>query len=300
VRALGFALFVLLAGACSGARPKPAQGRVVNTAELPARERELWESYHAGGAGWEIERERVLADPELARFLVDNLLRELIQSYDRSRIARAGEQPGPFERAGTELVRLAPSSTAVLAEALALHDGVVAFLAADLLVRIGTPALEPVQAKLAHAQPEVRRRAAELLGRLPHAGEAEARIEESLGSRAEKDEAWIVRAQAAQALGARGAQHTHKGYAAGVLARCLCDPDPSVAESAANALRALAEPRAIPILIDALERSAARGNVAALRSTQAALRELSGQKLDRTPEEWRRWWREDGERALVH
>ncbi len=268
--------------------------------ELPAPEREVWERYRAGGAAWEVERERVLADAQLSRFLVDNLLREMIRSYDRSRLSRPGEQAGPFERAGTELVRLAPRSTPVLAEMLALHDGVVAFLAADLLARIGTPALEPVCAKLSDPEAEVRRRAAELLGRLPHAGEAEARIEERLGTCVEHEKVWIVRAQAAEALGARGARHTHKGYAAGVLARCLGDADPAVAESAAKALRVLAEPRAIPILIDALERNAGRGDLAALRATQAALRELSGQQRDRTPEEWRAWWREAGERELVH
>jgi hypothetical protein len=300
VRPLALALLGLLAGACSSSRPQHEPGRLVRADELPVREREVWERYHAGGAGWELERERVLADPELARFLVDNLVRELVQSYDRSRLARPGEQAGPFERAGAELVRLAPCSTSVLAEMLALHDGIVSFLAADLLARIGCKALEPVCAKLGHEQAEVRRRAAELLGRLPHAGASEVDVEERLGARAEKDEAWIVRAQAAQALGARGALHTHKGYAAGVLARCLCDADPAVAESAAKGLRALAEPRAIPILIDALERNAARGDVAALRATQGALRELSGQSLDRTPEEWRRWWREEGERTLVH
>jgi hypothetical protein len=285
--------------ACA-APAQPGAGRVVPEQQLPARERAVWECYHAGGAAWELERERVLADPQLARFVVDNLLRELIRSYDRSHLARAGEQPGPFERAGAELVLLAPCSTPVLAEALALHDGVVAFLAADLLLRIGAPALEPVSAKLGHPEPEVRRRAAELLGNLPHAGEGEARIEERLGGLAERDTAWIVRAQAAQALGARAARHTHKGYAAGVLARCLCDADPAVAERAATGLRTLAEPRVIPILIDALERNAARGDLAALRATRASLRELSGEKRDRTPEEWRDWWRETGERALVH
>ena len=35
-------------------------------------------------------------------------------------------------------------------------------------------------------------------------------------------------------------------------------------------------------------------------SEKAALRGLSGQTKDRAPEEWRRWWRETGERELVH
>jgi HEAT repeats len=295
-------LAVLLLGLCACAAPesRAGAGKVVPAGELPARERELWEHYHAGGPAWEAERERALADPGLSRFLVDNLVREMVRSYDQSRLSHTGQQPGPFERAGAELVLLAPRSTSVLAEMIALRDGIVSFLAADLLVRIGAPALEPVRAKLAHPEAEVRRRAAELLGRLPHAGEAETELERALGTCAEKDPAWIVRAQAAQALGARGAHHTHKGYAAGVLARCLGDADSTVAESAAKGLCALGEPRVIPILIDALERHAARGDVVAMRATQQSLRELSGQKTDRTAEEWRRWWSESGERTLVH
>ncbi len=300
MRTLALACLACLAGGCAGSRPQPVEGRVVPAGELPAPEREVWERYQAGGPDWEAERARVLADAQLSRFLVDNLLREMIRSYDHSRLSRPGEQPGPFERAGAELVLCAARSTPALAEMLALHDGVLAFLAADLLARIGAQALDPVCAKLGHDEPEVRRRAAELLGRLPHAGDAEPRVEQSLGERAEHDTAWIVRAQAAGALGARAAQHTHKGYAAGVLARCLGDADSAVVESAAKALRVLAEPRAIPILIDALERNAGRGDLAALRATQAALRELSGQQRDRTPEEWRSWWREAGERELVH
>ena len=293
-------LLALLACACSSSRPNPVEGRVVPADELPAAQREVWRLYQAGGPAWEAERARVLADAALSRFLVDNLLRELVRSYDRSRLSRPGEQPGPFERAGAELVACAARSTQPLAEMLALHDGVVAFLAADVLARIGAGATEPVCAKLEHADVEVRRRAAELLGRLGHAGEDEPRVEQMLGQHAEHDAAWIVRAQAAESLGARGARHTHKGYAAGVLARCLGDADPAVAESAAKGLRALAEPRAIPLLIDALERNASRGDLAALRATQAALRGLSGEAKDRTPEEWRRWWRETGERELVH
>ncbi|MBK7643627.1 MAG: HEAT repeat domain-containing protein [Planctomycetes bacterium] len=300
MRHLAIPFLILGVAACAAPRGPADSGRVVREDELPAREREVWESYHAGGPAWELERERVLADPGLARFLVDNLVREMVQSYDHSRLASSGERAGPFERACDELVRCAGASTPVLAEMLALRDGIVSFLAADLLARIGASALEPVRAKLGSGQAEVRRRAAELLGRLPNAGAAEGRVEEGLGALAERDPAWIVRAQAAQALGARGAQHAHKGYAAGVLARCLADPDPAVVESATKGLRALAEPRAIPILIDALERSSSSGNVSALHAAQDALRALSGEQADRSPAEWRRWWTEVGERALVH
>lgn len=293
-------LALLLLAGCSTPRSSSQGGEIVRPEALPANEREVWELYHSGGAKWELERERVLADPNLARFLVDNLVREMVKSYDRSRLAHTGEQRGPFERACDELVLLEKHSTPVLAEMLGLRDGIVSFLAAELLVRIGAPANEPVRAKLDDPEAEVRRRAAELLGRLPPAGEAEVALEEHLGRLAQGDKAWIVRAQAAQALGARGSRHTHKGYAAGVLARCLSDTDPAVSESAAKGLLALAEPRAIPFLIDALERNSARGDVAALRTTQEALRGLSGEKRDRSCEEWRAWWREIGERKLVH
>lgn len=291
---------LLLCAACSTPRSGSQGGEIVRPEALPTNEREAWELYHAGGAKWELERERVLADPNLSRFLVDNLVREMVKSYDRSRLAHTGEQQGPFERACDELVLLQKHSIPVLAEMLGLRDGIVAFLASELLVRIGAPANEPVRNKLDDPTPEVRRRASELLGRLPPAGEREVALEEHLGRIAQNDKAWIVRAQAAQALGARGSRHTHKGYAAGVLARCLSDADPAVSESAAKGLLTLAEPRAIPFLIDALERNSARGDLAALRTTQEALRGLSGEKQDRGPEEWRAWWRETGERKLVH
>jgi hypothetical protein len=300
VRPLPCLALLLLVPACSTPHSGSQEGRVVRPEQLPTREREVWELYHAGGAKWELERERVLADPALSRFVVDNLVREMVKSYDRSRLARTGEQQGPFERACDELVLFAKDSTPVLAEMLGLRDGIVSFLAAELLVRIGVAANEPVRTKLDDPEPEVRRRAAELLGRLPPAGEAEAALEEHLGRIAQNDKAWIMRAQAAQALGARGSRHTHKGYAAGVLARCLSDTDPAVSESAAKGLLTLAEPRAIPFLIDALERNSARGDVAALRTTQQALRGLSGEKQDRSCEEWRAWWRDIGERKLVH
>jgi len=293
-------LALLVLCACSAPHSGSQDGRIVRADELPKNERAAWELYHAGGAPWELERERVLADPNLARFVVDNLVREMVKNYDRSHLAHTGEQQGPFERACDELVLFAKDSTPVLAEMLGLRDGIVSFLASDLLVRIGARANEPVRNKLDDPAPEVRRRAAELLGRLPNAGEGEVALEEHLGRLAQNDKAWIVRAQAAQALGSRGARHTHKGYAAGVLARCLTDTDPAVSESAAKGLLTLAEPRAIPFLIDALERNSARGDLSALRTTQEALHGLSGEKQDRSPEEWRRWWSETGERALVH
>lgn len=294
-------LLLVLGSACAGQAARAPAGSVVQEAQLPARERGVWEHYHAGGAAWELDRERVLADPALGRFVVDNLVREMVASYDRSRLARSGERAGPFERAQAELVVLAPLSTPVLVELVGVRDGIVSFLGADLLARIGAPALHPLLAKLGDPQAEVRRRAAELFARLPRGASSaeEAQVGEALAKLVRSDSAWIVRAQAARTLGARGARDAHKGFAAGVLTRALSDTDAAVVESAASALRELAEPRAVPLLVDALERSLAAGDLAAARAAQESLRSLTGYKRDLLPQEWRRWWADEGERATL-
>jgi hypothetical protein len=287
------ALCVLLATTLAACKSDESakSPRVVPTSELPADLRATWDVYRAGGAAWEIERERVLDDPERLRFVVDNLVIEMVRSYERSRLSKAGEMEGPFERSQRELALLYPGSAPVLAELLAVRDGIVAFLAADVLERIGEPALTPVARKLEDETPEVRRRAAELLGDLPHGGKDEPAIHERLGKTVKSDTEWIVRAQAAQSLGRRGARHDHKGYCQAVLSRALSDADPAVVASACIGLAELSEPRAIPAIIDALERAGASGELKVVRAAQDALRALSGVDRDQEPAEWSSWWR---------
>jgi hypothetical protein len=261
--------------------------RVVPPAELPEDLR----------ATWEIERERVIADPARLRFVVDNLVIEMVRAYERSRLTTPGQVEGPFERAQRELVLMPAGSTPVLVELLAVKDGIVAFLAADVLQKIGAPALDGVTQKLASETPEVRRRSAELLAKLPQGGAREPAIHEALGALVKSDEQWIVRAQAAETLGVRGARHDHKGYCLAVLSRALQDPDPAVVTSACAALATLAEPRAIPVLIQALERRAASGDLKGVRAAQEALRSLSGVERDLGPAEWASWWRDQGRSA---
>ena len=285
------ALGALLGSCASG--PAPAEGSgaaIVPAASLPERERAAWEAWKKGGASWELERERALADPALARFLVDNLIRVLVRSYDRSAIARAGEAPGPFERAQADLVALAPLSAPVLARLVAVEDGIVAFLAADTLAQIGAPAVEPALALLEEPAAEPRRRGAELLAGLPPAGDAEARVVDALARRAAEDEAWIVRAQSLRTLGARGAREAERGRHAALLSRALRDPDPTVVATALEALGALGEPRAVPAVIDALARAGAAGDPGAARAAQAALERLTGERGERDPAAWRRVW----------
>lgn len=287
-------LAALLAAGCSTAREaRPAKpAPIVKPEDLPARHRAILEAWKKGGASWDLERDAVRADPELARFVVDNLTIEMVQAFDRSRLARVGQVAGPFERAQHELVFLSEHSTPVLVQFLTVKDGVVALLAADTLTLIGAPAIEPTLRLLTDARAETRRRAAELLGRLPHAGGGEPRVLEALGARVSGDEAWIVRGQSAQSLGARGAQHDHKGFALGVLGRALADEDESVAEAAAKALGALGEGRAIPKLVDGLAAASAAGRPVVVAAIQGALAALSGDGTRRDVSQWRAWWRE--------
>jgi HEAT repeat protein len=217
---------------------------------------------------------------------------ELVRSFDRSQIARHGEVDGPFERARAELVRLHETSTPVLAELLAVKDGVVAYLAADLLAEIGAPAAAPVAAQLDDERPEVRRRAAELLGRLPHAGAAEAEIEHALARLLADDEAWIVRAQAAGSLAARARLAGEARSARPRLETALDDPDPAVVIEAIRGLAALGDRQAIPALVKRLDRAAQQLDWAGMRELQRALRRLSGAEGDLDVRGWWQWWQE--------
>jgi hypothetical protein len=295
----GFAsglLLALLAGASAGCasgggRRPDGSASLVRAEQLPERQREVLAAWRGGEETWEGTRERVLADPELARFLVDNLVVEMVRAFDRSAIATASRPSGPFDRAQAELVRFSSHSTPVLVGLLEVKDGIVAYLAADTLGRIGAPAIEPTAAKLASRDVEVRRRAAELLGRLPHAGPGEPAVLDRLGEATRKDPSWIVRAQAARALGARGSRHEHKGFAAAALARALGDADAEVVKSAQEGLRTLGEANAIPALIQSLERAAREGDLGRLRAAQTALRGLTGETRDHDAEEWWERWK---------
>jgi hypothetical protein len=286
-------LWLALCAACWSCRStsggSDGDPRVVGLAGLSTRKAEAWTKYERGGAEWESAREDVLRDPELSAFMVDNWIVRLVRSYERVGVA-TGKQAGPFERAQAELVVFQSRSIPVLAQMLSVKDGIVAFLAADTLKRIGAPAVEPVARSLADPSAEVRRRAAHLLGELPSAGEADTAVLEKLGDRAIHDDAWIVRAEAVESLGARGAQRSERGYAVAVLAHALGDADATVAQSAAAALEKVGDPRAIPILIRALDDAVRRGEPKSARAIDSALRKLSGETHVRSAEEWSAWW----------
>ena len=260
---------VLLAACASREPAGPA--RMVQSRDLPARHREVLELCRRGGAEWELERARAASDPGLARFLVDNLVIDMVRAFERARIAGAGEPSGPFERAQGELVDLACHSTPLLVELLAVKDGVVAFLAADTLARIGEPALAPVSALLDAHEDATRRRAAELLGQLPPGASTEAGRRAQLARLAVSDPAWIVRAETVRALALRAVRSGEPDTALPTLVRALADPDVSVARAACRAAALLADPRAAPALSACAERATREGLPALLAEARAAL-----------------------------
>ncbi|MEY2747139.1 MAG: hypothetical protein RL112_2181 [Planctomycetota bacterium] len=284
-----------------GARPLAgASDSVVAPEDLPARERATLAAWRKGGAAWEIERESVRKDPALARFLVQNAAREMVASFERSRLVNQPVKDGPFERAQAELVALPEHSIPLLVESLRVKDGVVAFLAADVLEQIGAAAVEPVLALRVDERAETRRRAIELVGRLPAlgAGEGEGEVLARTGELVASDPEWIVRAQAAQSLALRAARCGQTAHAVGVLCRSLRDEDPAVAVAAAEGLAHLAEPRSFERLLAALEAAPARGEPRLVAELERALCAIAGDQRRRSLAEWRAFWQAEGRRLL--
>lgn len=291
------ALAALVAGA-SALACASSRGRLTPIEELPPRYRAAIEAYGAGAETWAAERDAFVSDPAIADFLVDNLVLEMTRAYDQSKLFRTGEVRGPFERARDELVLLADRSTPVLVELLCSGDGVQAFLAEEALGRIGRDAVPAVAACLERPGDEARRRAAELLGELPNAGDDETEVEERLAACLASDRSWIVRAQVARSLGERALRHTSQAVARSALLGGLGDEDATVALECGRRLAALGDLRAVPALINALERARLHADARSAKALQLCLEQLTGHTGSVEPRAWRDWWREHGVRSL--
>ena len=287
------ALLLALAACNSTAKPpaSEASGRVVGVKELPAENSELLRAYARGGADWERAKADALAKPELARFLVDNLTLELIRAYrafggaDHDRAQRA------FLRSKAELVSMPAQSTPVLVALLEVADPVAADVASAVLEEIGRPALEPTLALVGHADVNVRQRAALLLGKLPHGGsQFEPRVRDTLVKRLSTEPDWLARGSLARTIGRRGSLDTVATPWREALERALGDADPAVVDAAAEGLAELGDERAIPVLIDVLERSGKAGQTELFGTAQRALLRLSGQPEKPSIAAWREWW----------
>lgn len=291
MRRLVVCVLLGLAG-CAGSRTGDDAAALVGVERLPAERRALLVAYGRGGDEWESARAGALEDPAATRFLVENLMLEMMRSYDAF-AARTDERArSAFLRAQFELARLGAPAAPALVELYAVGDGVVAELASGTLVRIGKPSVPLAVPLLANGDPRVRRRGAALLALLPHAGAGEAEARDALRSRALSDSDWIVRAEAARSLGARGARDVETGPWRLALERALVDPDPAVRRSASEGLLELGDRDAIPALANALARAVAEGEVKLLAALESALSGLAGSPGSRTPQGWLDWWRE--------
>lgn len=280
----------LLAAAC--AAPAEDAGGLRRVGELPPAHRELWLAWLRDADDWPERRAAARSDPRLAAFLVDNLAREMLGAYGRGEIAtRESDEHGLFERAQAELVILGPLSVPTLAELCAIGDAATAHLAGELLVEIGAPSIDYVAGLLERDEEQARRRAAELLGRLPHARSGEERVRSVLAARLAGDPDWLVRREAARALGRRGSMDVGTGEARRPLVAALGDADRAVREAAAEGLAQLEDPASIPALINYLERSEREADVGGVGTARRALRALSGGVERRDARAWREWWR---------
>jgi hypothetical protein len=285
---------LLSLAACSATGHTPAtdaSGRVVGVKELPAENSELLRAYARGGEEWSEAKGKALARPELARFLVDNLTLEMLRAYrafggvDHDRAQRA------FLRAKGELVSMPEHSAPVLVALLEVADPVAADVASAALEEIGKPAIEPTLALVSHADVDVRQRAALLLGHLPPGGAAlEPRVRDTLVQRLANEPDWLARASLAKTVGRRGSLDTVATPWREALERALGDTDPAVMDAAAEGLVELGDERAIPVLIDVLERSSKAGQLARFGAAQRALLRLSGQPEKPSIAAWREWW----------
>jgi len=269
-------LLLSLAVACAGPEPV-GTGEVVPVETLPDSYRGVLEAYGRGGEEWEAAREEVQADPALARFVVDNLIVEVVRAHEASGGAERVRAQAALTRARAELVRLQEHSTPVLVELFELSDGIVATLTSEIMVEIGRPAAVQGADLLFRESPRTQRRAAVLFGQLPHAGRAEDRIRGQLLVLTESPD-WFVRAEAALALGLRGGRDRETEEARIRLGQLLFDEDPAVAEYAARGLGALEDPGGVPALIAGLRRAQEQGEVRLAEACQRALETLTGQR----------------------
>jgi HEAT repeat protein len=183
--------------------------------------------------------------------------------------------------------------------------------AEDALVKIGKPSVQPLCDALKSENADVRRDAAETLGkigdaraveplilavknqdrnggRVAGAGAAAAALSEIKDARAVepfiaalKDEDKVVREVAAVALGKIGDARAVEPFIA-----ALKDEDKAVREVAAVALGKMGDTRAVEPLIRAL----GDGHVRVRWGAEGALRELTGQSFGENPVKWKEWW----------
>jgi hypothetical protein len=308
IRVVTMLLALALVAACRSKDARASRagreraGEMRRVSELPPEYAALWRAWNERAEDWSERRAAALEDPAQTRFLVDNLVREMMRAWRAGRITTTGSKSlEPFDRARAELLRLGGHSAPVLAELQSLAASDIAELCLALLVEIGEPALPAVLAQMDREESaQARRRAATVLARLPASGAGEGEVRAALALRMREDVDHLVRSRAALALGARAAGDRDRGEVRGLLESVLAgDEDPEVCAAAATALARLGDVRAVPALITYYERTLGGGSrggaepqIAGMRVALGALRKLTGVEQALDARGWRDWWRE--------
>lgn len=295
LRAAALPLLVALGCAATddGAAGDPPRPRRLS--ELPEEHRVVWTAWTERAEDWPAVRARALADESVTLFLVENLTREMVRAFLAGDLSRGHESTaGRYDRARAELLILGAPAVPTVAEVMAIGDGAVAQVCSELLVAIGVEALPYVTGLLDRDERAARERAALVLAELPRDPARDGDAHAALAARLADDDAWTVRVACAGAVAARGARARDTTPARRALAAALGDEDAAVAAAAAAGLGRLGDRRAVPALINHLERCDRRADVNGFQAAGRALRRLTGASGPRFPEEWRAWWREHG------
>jgi hypothetical protein len=292
-------LLLCLAASCSAPRTEGVP-ELRATEELPPAHQEVLAAWRARGADWPLVRERALEDPALRMFLVDNALVDLIRAWQRGDFTFA--DPGGYEEVRAEVVALGSAAAPSLAALLGVGNGYGPAIASDVLLRMGPAGVEALLSEASGADAElVRGQALDLLGGFGELSPAlEERVRQAAVDALAMDPAWIVRERAARTLarrarvgsaGATGEADARLREVVAALSRALADEDPAVARAAAVGLGLVGDRRAVPALVNHLERVLRGDDLAAARAVQRGLETLTGVQGLRTPAQWRDWLR---------
>lgn len=286
--------------------PRPLAVRTP-LSDLPTAHRELWAAWSGQVPDWPLRREMALEDPGLTRFLVENLIGELITAYKSGEFTQQGaDRLGRYDLIKQELAVIGAPAAGPLAELLAIGSGEGPAIAGDVLEALGGAGVPAVSNQLLRTDnPRARGLAAELLIRLPLSSGNETEVQARLIELLSSDSDWIVRKYSALALARRSRDLSrseeyggNSDRALGALSRALVDSDSAVSEAAAVGLGEAGDVRAVPALINHLERILRSTDLSHTRSTYNSLIQLTGVRDLRGTAAWREWWRLHGKARI--
>lgn len=201
--------------------------------------RQDWALYVNRDPSWPRVRDEWVARGGVEKAaLVENLITSMVRSYD----SRGGGHRAEFERARDELRTIGAQAAPHLVEVMrARNDLVVQKLCADVLIRIGPPAVPALLEATKGGSVYSRSRAVFALRRIRDPS-SRSTLEAVLAG----DPEWAVRREAASALGELG-----DASALPALVKALGDSDPEVRHAVAASLGLLRDSRAVEPLLAA-------------------------------------------------